>query len=338
MQDRRKARWALCLVLGAGATTALAGAWSDAVGAAEPACAAVPHILACFKAYKTTLRPFHLPQLAAIVDEIAASFVGPEPLNVIWIRGAAATWKKTDPVWLLGAGRALAVRVELEKRLRDRKVDLSKMSIVSMSLANGWPMHSDETRGGRALNRRVEILMLHRKPPPPPPRKDGCVPDEPLRDALRALVPIAPDLERRDRITCLRDLFAEHFDCGRTIDPSWEAPTMDDRAAGIVERFRAGRHAPAGPIAGTGCAGKTGAKLEACLNSLDVDILFTPNVTIGKAIDKWGSEAPKKDFRKSDECTIAARILEKSKSPNSVYSCYEGLMDALLWPCVRSDP
>jgi hypothetical protein len=161
---------------------------------------------------------------------------------------------------------------------------------------------------------------------------------EPLRDALRALVPIAPDLERRDRITCLRDLFAEHFDCGRTIDPSWEAPTMDDRAAGIVERFRAGRHAPAGPIAGTGCAGKTGAKLEACLNSLDADILFTPNVTIGKAIDKWGSEAPKKDFRKSEECTIATRILEKSKSPNSVYSCYEGLMDALLWPCVRSDP
>jgi len=333
-QFRYRNRWLLVAVALA---VILLFAVAPPLFAADSACLDESRVLACFEAYKTKLRDFHYKQLDEVADEIAASFKTTKPLNIVSIRGHAATFKKTDPVWKLGEERAFNVRIELEKRLAARKLDMGKFSITSAGLANTVPKFSDATAAGRALNRRVEILLSSHVPEPP--KEDpACKPDEPLREALRMMKPSGTDATRRARVSCLRDLYVEHFDCKRDLDPWYAAPSMDDLKAGIVNRFTEGEHDARGPIKGTSCAGKTDAKLAACMNSIDADILFYPNRTIGEYIDKWSADIDRKAFKKADECVLARKILEKARSKNSVYSCYEALFDGSLWPCERDAP
>ncbi len=306
--------------------------------AADPSCLDGPRVLACFEAYKTSLRDFHYKQLDEIADEIAASFKSSKPLNIVSIRGHAATFKKTDPVWMLGGERAFNVRVELEKRLVARKLDMSKFGITSAGLANTVPKFSDATMAGRALNRRVEIVLSSHVPEPRKDPDPACTPDVALRDALRAIKPSGTDATRRARVACLRNLYVEHFDCKRDLDSWYAAPTMDELKTGIVKRFTEGRHDARGPIKDTGCAGKTDVKLAACMNTIDADILFYPDRTIGEYIDKWSADIDRDAFKKADECVLARKVLEKARSRNSVYRCYEALFDGSLWPCVRDAP
>jgi OmpA family len=141
-----------------GAVVFLAGGVS---ARAELTCTGDPLILACFEAYETGLRSFHGPQLDAIADLIAASRAWRMPIDQVTVIGHAALFKSTDPVEENSRKRAETVANALSERLDARGI--RGVRIEQARLGGTVPRATNQTREGRALNRRAEVFLDHRR-------------------------------------------------------------------------------------------------------------------------------------------------------------------------------
>lgn len=178
-----------------------------------------PNTLLCFTAHKTDLLDFHLEQLKNIVAKVAKSHKGKRPIVLIRLTGHAATWRGITKIeyWTRGFVRAnnasFFLIKELRKELKKIGVSMRKIAFVSHSEADDKPIHTNKTKDGRALNRRVEItlergIVVKRK-------KGRCVAGDKIKAA--PIKDVAKDKVELRGLKCLQ-LFLSEAMCGKNLD------------------------------------------------------------------------------------------------------------------------
>ena len=127
-----------------------------------------PYILHCFPAHKTDLTSEHREHLARIASKIVHSFRGSQPIKRVNIVGHSATWKGISKAEY---GRRAIVRAKkAQVRLRERLANAGlggKVDIKVDHRADNKPLvdnmvnsSSQTARKNRAINRRVEIILI----------------------------------------------------------------------------------------------------------------------------------------------------------------------------------
>lgn len=117
-------------------------------------------ILDRFAFDKSTLQLFHLPLIQETARRIAARLATPRRIRTVFLVGHTDNSGPAPRNVALGQSRALAVRAALVPALEGLRRGLSSSVRFSViSLGETQPMASSSTPAGRAINRRVEILL-----------------------------------------------------------------------------------------------------------------------------------------------------------------------------------
>jgi V8-like Glu-specific endopeptidase len=109
---------------------------------------------------KSTLQPFHLPLIQETARRIAARLATPRRIRTVFLVGHTDNSGPAPRNVTLGQSRALAVRAALVPALESLRRGLSRSVRFSViGLGETQPMASSSAPAGRAINRRVEILL-----------------------------------------------------------------------------------------------------------------------------------------------------------------------------------
>ena len=109
---------------------------------------------------KSDLQPFHLPLIQQTAQRIASRLRSPLRVRTVFLVGHADSRGAASYNLALGQRRALAARLALAAALDRLRPGLSRsVRFVIESLGETQPTASTTTAAGRAINRRVEILL-----------------------------------------------------------------------------------------------------------------------------------------------------------------------------------
>jgi V8-like Glu-specific endopeptidase len=109
---------------------------------------------------KPVLQPFHLPMIQETARRVASLLATPQRIRTVFLVGHADSRGSAAYNITLGQNRAVAVRAALIPALDRLRPGLSRSVRFSIiSLGETQPMASSSTPAGRAINRRVEILL-----------------------------------------------------------------------------------------------------------------------------------------------------------------------------------
>ena len=131
---------------------------AEIIWAADPACHAEKMILDCFISFDAKPIDKHLEQLKAIAKKVAQSYSTDSPVDFITIDGFGVKWGNNNPV-LMSEQRANFIAEELKKKLEGRGVQLDYIRFLVRGRGIEDPRASNSSKHGRALNRRVEIML-----------------------------------------------------------------------------------------------------------------------------------------------------------------------------------
>ncbi len=116
-------------------------------------------VLDCFESHGTGLLPIHEQKLESLVHRLIERYVRGNPVHYIGIRGHGATWKSTNSTAVNARRRAESVEWRLITLLNEYGIDDEQLMINVTGASDSEPVANNKTQQGRALNRRVEILL-----------------------------------------------------------------------------------------------------------------------------------------------------------------------------------
>lgn len=117
-------------------------------------------VFSCFEAYKHEPTELHRAKIDHIIALLKMRQAMGMKVQVIHLRGYGVQFRPTDPYKEMAQKRAESIRDLLSAAMTEADLDTDGVTFEILPMADAFPIATNSTQKGRAVNRRVEIMLF----------------------------------------------------------------------------------------------------------------------------------------------------------------------------------